>query len=619
MLVSFSVTNYKSIRDTVTLQFSPGKSRTKSEHISTDDCLMVTAIFGSNSFGKSNIINAIKMLKNLVTVPFYYTEGPVFNWNNYNNQTTGFEIVFNHDGDQYEYNLEVCPSHRSNTDKKYTPGRGEAPRGYTIVRESLSVIPKVGSVVADCSDLDKYRTVVFDSRPDFVSEDDAMMVIGIKEEIDEYKTQLQKNISELDSLVEMRTRYQNTIMSLEDRIKSTIKDNLITIDYPSDAEIDLIFQDLVSYMTGSTVRFGSEGFETANIDYAKMMAQSPIPKDELHSMYPKVDCVDNPEQFRKICMEYLKTYIQNALFDDRYKTLVESIRETKLTIRALQGELPKRATLAKKSIPILLSKNYSQDVTDLEEEKFKDIVNKVYAWFASSLIVIGTTDFHIPTNSIDYMSKLSEVTSSLDVGIQRLEWVELKDKERLDYEIKAADRQRLEELKRYSLDNYCETATIVSTSSGLYRFKYWCGEESVREIRVWHAHDRGFGFPLSMESDGTRRIIELVSMLLPTQNEKTYIVDEIDRRLHPLMTNRLIRMFMDMNPGNKQLVFTTHEMRLLTTDIFRKDEIWFVTKKNGDSELTPLDEIKTFDKRIEKMYMEGRLPGAPNLSELRDE
>ncbi len=69
------------------------------------------------------------------------------------------------------------------------------------------------------------------------------------------------------------------------------------------------------------------------------------------------------------------------------------------------------------------------------------------------------------------------------------------------------------------------------------------------------------------------------------------------------MTNQLIHMFMDMNPGNKQLIFATYEMRLLTTDIFRKDKIWFVAKKDGDSELTPLDEIKTFDKHIEKTHM----------------
>ena len=598
MLVSFSVSNYKSIKDPVNLQLSPGKSRTKSEHISADDCLMMTSIFGSNSFGKSNIINAIRMLKGLVTDQTFTTNGPVFNWAS-KNDITSFKIIFNYNNNQFEYNLSVMPSHNSPKKTNVAPGLGDSPTGYKIVEESLFVISNINKIPEKC-DLDNNKKTIFINCPDNMTDDDASMIAGIKEDIDDHKNQLRKITRELDYVTRRRERDNSSMVEMENKIKSMILENLNSDERPDDSEIDLIFHDIVSYHQygGYSINEGPEYFRTK---------------------YPRINCVKDIDHFAVICLEHRELLCSSASLNKRYNSLVNLVEDIKLKIAALQGELPKKVSQSRHSLPILLSKQKYDGITDLNADEFKESVNDAYAWFASSLVIIGTADFHISTNSIGYMDRLSEITSSLDMGIERLEWVELMDNNKLWYEINTADRERLRGLMDYSLKNFCETATIISTNSGLYRFKYWCGEESIREIRVWHTHNTGFGFPLSMESDGTRRVIELASMLLPTQNEKTYIIDEIDRRLHPLMTNRLIKLFVDMNPGNKQLIFATHEMRLLTTDIFRKDEIWFITKKDGKSELTPLDEIKTFDKRIEKMYMEGRLPGAPDLSELNIE
>ena len=88
------------------LQMSPGKSRRKENHISGDDCLKVTALFGSNSFGKSNLIKALKTLKKLVTDPYYSTRDPIASWN-FKSDVTSFDIEFNYNGMQYLYHLAL--------------------------------------------------------------------------------------------------------------------------------------------------------------------------------------------------------------------------------------------------------------------------------------------------------------------------------------------------------------------------------------------------------------------------------------------------------------------------------------------------------------------------------
>lgn len=100
---------------------------------------------------------------------------------------------------------------------------------------------------------------------------------------------------------------------------------------------------------------------------------------------------------------------------------------------------------------------------------------------------------------------------------------------------------------------------------------------------------------------------------MPSDKEITFVIDELDRRLHPLLTLRFISLFMN-DENSKQLIFTTHETRLMTTDIFRRDEIWLVDRKGGHSSIQSLDEVDVkYDRRIDKMYLNNDLPGSPDI------
>lgn len=120
-------------------------------------------------------------------------------------------------------------------------------------------------------------------------------------------------------------------------------------------------------------------------------------------------------------------------------------------------------------------------------------------------------------------------------------------------------------------------------------------------------------FDLSEESDGTVRVLDLLEVLLSSEG-KTYIIDELDRCLHPSLTYKFVDTFLELASKKKiQLIVTTHESRLLDFDLLRRDEVWFVNKrKTGESDIYSLEEYNTrFDQKIDKAYLEGRYGGVP--------
>ena len=120
-------------------------------------------------------------------------------------------------------------------------------------------------------------------------------------------------------------------------------------------------------------------------------------------------------------------------------------------------------------------------------------------------------------------------------------------------------------------------------------------------------------FNISEESDGTVRLLDLLEVLLSGEG-KTYVIDELDRCLHPSLTYKFVDIFLQLAAKrNIQLIVTTHESRLMDFDLLRRDEIWFVNKrKSGESDIYSLEEYNArFDQKIDKAYLEGRYGGVP--------
>ena len=123
-------------------------------------------------------------------------------------------------------------------------------------------------------------------------------------------------------------------------------------------------------------------------------------------------------------------------------------------------------------------------------------------------------------------------------------------------------------------------------------------------------------FDLSEESDGSIRLLDFIPMLIDLkQNEVDYLIDEIDRSMHPMLSQKILECyFSGLESGrDTQLIFSTHECNLLNLDLIRADEVWFVEKgKDGASHLTSLAEFKP-RKDVRKGYLLGRYGAIPLL------
>ena len=118
-----------------------------------------------------------------------------------------------------------------------------------------------------------------------------------------------------------------------------------------------------------------------------------------------------------------------------------------------------------------------------------------------------------------------------------------------------------------------------------------------------------------MESEGTKKVIELSGPIFDTLiSGKTLIVDELDSKLHPLLTRNLVLLFMDKERNSKgaQLIFATHDTNLLDTSILRRDQIWFAEKDQSEStDIYSLIEFQKSGDDVEKNYIRGRYGAIP--------
>lgn len=126
-------------------------------------------------------------------------------------------------------------------------------------------------------------------------------------------------------------------------------------------------------------------------------------------------------------------------------------------------------------------------------------------------------------------------------------------------------------------------------------------------------------FSLSNESDGTKRLFDYIPLILDLlKGSKVFVVDEIERSLHPSLVYQIFQLFLEScGQVDSQLIVTSHETTLMTQNLLRKDEIWFMEKnKLGESKLVSLEEYKVrFDKELRGSYLEGAFGGVPKFNE----
>ena len=161
--------------------------------------------------------------------------------------------------------------------------------------------------------------------------------------------------------------------------------------------------------------------------------------------------------------------------------------------------------------------------------------------------------------------------------------------------------------------------------------KKFKGKKNIELLTRHHIYDKN-GRPVriesfdidDMESEGTKKLIQLSGPLFDTlENGKILVVDELDAKMHPLISYYIINLFNNpkTNPRNAQLIFTTHDTNLLSTNLFRRDQIWFTEKDSTErTDLYNMMDIELpdgskprNDANYEKNYIAGRYGAIPYI------
>lgn len=120
------------------------------------------------------------------------------------------------------------------------------------------------------------------------------------------------------------------------------------------------------------------------------------------------------------------------------------------------------------------------------------------------------------------------------------------------------------------------------------------------------------------ESRGVKRLYALSSRIIKSLSLGTVaVIDELESSLHPHIAAQLVGLYQSKssNPLHAQLIFTTHETRLLSLSHLRRDQIWFVEKTDRRSEIFSLIEFgPRKDLDLENSYMRGRFGAVPQAS-----
>jgi uncharacterized protein len=124
------------------------------------------------------------------------------------------------------------------------------------------------------------------------------------------------------------------------------------------------------------------------------------------------------------------------------------------------------------------------------------------------------------------------------------------------------------------------------------------------------------------ESGGTVKFLTMAGPILDTLQAGTaLIIDELDAKLHPLLTQAIVKLFNSMtNSKNAQLIIVTHDVSLLTNQLFRRDQIWFTEKNQyGATDLYSLSSLLGVRKMASfgKDYILGKYGAIPFIGDTK--
>lgn len=249
-----------------------------------------------------------------------------------------------------------------------------------------------------------------------------------------------------------------------------------------------------------------------------------------------------------------------------------------------------------------------------------DNFRPIYDWFKDRLDLVAPDSRFEPFEQFlddvhPLYATMNEMLPQLDTGIAHLG----------GEEIPLENIPLPDPVKMMLQEEVKEGMTIRLMSDKNERLVFTRKNDELIAKRLVTYHPKSDGteakFEVRQESDGSQRVIDLLPAFLELAapgSKKVFVIDEVDRSLHTLLTSRLLEAYLASCSANtrSQLLLTTHDVLLMDQKLLRRDEMWVAERKtSGVSTLVSFAEYKDvrYDKDIRKSYLQGRLGGIPRI------
>lgn len=219
----------------------------------------------------------------------------------------------------------------------------------------------------------------------------------------------------------------------------------------------------------------------------------------------------------------------------------------------------------------------------LSSKKLPKEVNKIFSIISTETILKKLRDFQV-----------EEITDF----ISSLEWIKIRRNRGINYESKDTPNPISEKIKLRLEDKKEEVLQIIKlldhTIEDLKFEKLGTvNNEIVYDIYFLREKSKN-KFYLGNESEGIRKVINLMLDLLEVYEGKTIVIDELDSSISTISLIKLFNNFINVDNNIKgQLIVTSHNLFLFDNNIFEPQQIYIVNKKEDlSSELYSLAEFK---------------------------
>lgn len=219
----------------------------------------------------------------------------------------------------------------------------------------------------------------------------------------------------------------------------------------------------------------------------------------------------------------------------------------------------------------------------LSSKKFPKEVNKIFSIISTETILKKLRDFQIEEIT-DFILSLERIKIRRNRGIN----YESKDTPnpiseniKLRLEGKKEEVLQIIKLLDYTIEDL-KFEKLGTVNNEIVYDIYFLREKSKNK------------FYLGNESEGIRKIINLMLDLLEVYEGKTIIIDELDSSISTISLIKLFNNFINVDSNIKgQLIVTSHNLFLFDNNIFEPQQIYIVNKKEDlSSELYSLAEFK---------------------------